>query len=136
MGSVPMINGELSRVFERIADLMEIDGADGFRVNAYRKAARTIKDCAEDLATMAAANRLESLPGIGKKTAERIKQYLATGQVDVLTKLQAKLPEGLPALLEIQGLGPKKVAVLHNEFLVLDVHQRFVAELLVHTGEL
>ena len=115
MGSVPMINGELSRVFERIADLMEIDGADGFRVNAYRKAARTIKDCAEDLATMAAANRLESLPGIGKKTAERIKQYLATGQVDVLTKLQAKLPEGLPALLEIQGLGPKKVAVLHNE---------------------
>ena len=110
-----MINEKLSSVFERIADLLEIDGADGFRVNSYRRAARTIGDCTEDVGDLAAEGKLTSLPGIGKGTAQRIEQFLADGTIDVLTELESKLPEGLPALLEIQGLGPKKVAAMHSE---------------------
>lgn len=110
-----MINNELARVFERIADLLEIDGADGFRINSYRRAGRTIKDMAEDIAVLAQQNRLTELPGIGKGTAERIRQYLETGTIDVLTELEAKVPAGLPALLEIPGMGPKKVALVHAE---------------------
>ena len=110
-----MINDELARVFERIADLLELDGADRFRINSYRKAGRTLEDCTEDVANLAAEGRLTELPGIGKGTAGRIEQYLATGKIDVLSELEAKLPPGLPGLLEIQGLGPKKVAAMHAE---------------------
>jgi DNA polymerase (family 10) len=110
-----MINAELARLFERIADLMEIDGADGFRINSYRRASRTIRDTPEDLADLAAEGRLTELPGIGKGTARRIDQYVESGRIDVLDQLEAKLPEGLPELLEIPGMGPKKVALAHRE---------------------
>jgi DNA polymerase (family 10) len=110
-----MINEEVAGVLERIADLMEIEGADGFRVNSYRRAARAVGDAADDLAALAEAGKLTSLPGVGKSTAARIQQYLEEGTIDVLEELQAKLPPELPTLLEIPGLGPKKVAVLHAE---------------------
>lgn len=110
-----MVNEELSRAFERIADLLEIDGADGFRINSYRRAARTLGDIAEDVTVLAAEGRLTDLPGIGKGTAERIQQYIDTHHIDVLDDLERKLPRGLPALLEIPGMGPKKVALVHQK---------------------
>ncbi len=110
-----MINSKLVRAFDRIADLLEIDGEKAFRINSYRRAARTLKDLTEDVAVVAAENRLTELPGIGKGTAQRIEQYIDTGHTDVLDELQAKLPEGLPALLEIQGMGPKKVALVYDK---------------------
>jgi DNA polymerase (family 10) len=116
-----MVNAELVRAFERIADLMEIDGADTFRINSYRRAARTIKDLSEDIAVVAAEERLTDLPGIGKGTADRIRQFLETGRIDVLGELEAKFPPGLPRLLEIPGLGPKKVALTYSKLGVKDV---------------
>jgi len=110
-----MLNGEIAGVLERIADMMEIDGADGFRINAYRRAARSIKDCVEDVTALAEEKRLTELPGVGKGTAERIVSYIQTGHIDVLDQLMKKLPEGLPHLLEIPGMGPKKVAQVHRE---------------------
>jgi DNA polymerase (family 10) len=86
-----------------------------FRINSYRRAARTIKDTTEDLQTLAAEGRLTDLPGIGKGTAQRIGQYIDTGRVDVLDQLEKKIPKGLPALLEIPGMGPKKVALAHDK---------------------
>lgn len=116
-----MINAELSRVFDRIADLLEIDGADGFRVNSYRRAARTLKDAAQDVAELAREGKLTDLPGVGKGTAERIEQYLTSGRIDLLDELEGKFPKGLPSLLEIPGLGPKKVALVYNELKVKSV---------------
>jgi DNA polymerase (family 10) len=113
-------NTDLVRAFERIADLLEIDGADGFRINSYRRAARTLKDAGEDAAALAAAGRLQELPGVGKGTAQRIQQFLDTGHIDVLDELEAKFPPGLPALLDIPGMGPKKVALVHAELGVKD----------------
>ena len=55
------------------------------------------------------------MPGVGKGTAQRIRQYIDTGHIDVLDELEKKLPEGLPALLEIPGMGPKKVALAHTK---------------------
>jgi len=109
-----MLNSEIAGVLERIADMMEIDGADGFRINAYRRAARSVKDCVEDVTTLAQEKRLTELPGVGKGTAERIASYIRTGHIDVLDQLTEKLPEGLPHLLEIPGMGPKKVAQVHR----------------------
>ncbi|MFQ5491052.1 MAG: DNA polymerase/3'-5' exonuclease PolX [Phycisphaerae bacterium] len=113
-----MINGELSRAFELIGDLLEITGADRFRINSYRRAARVVKECPEDLSLVAAEGRLGTLAGVGKSTAAKIEQFIETGTIDLLDELSAELPEGLPALLEVPGLGPKKVAALHHELQV------------------
>ncbi len=110
-----MINGEIASAFNRIADLMEISGESGFRVNSYRRAARTIKAHAEDLAVVAAEGRLTTLDGVGKSSAERIVEFVETGTIGALAALQETLPAALPDLLRIQGLGPKKIAVLHSE---------------------
>ncbi len=110
-----MKNPEVAAVLERIADLLEIDGADRFRVNSYRKAARNVDDCAEDVAVLAAEGRLGEIDGVGKGTADRIKSYLDSGTIDVLAELEAKMPPGLPALLGIPGIGPKKVSLAWKE---------------------
>lgn len=128
-----MINAELARVFERIADLLEIDGEDAFRINSYRRAARTLKDTSEDIAKLAAEGRLTNLPGVGKGTAQRIQQYIGTGHIDVLDRLDKKLPKGLPALLEIPGMGPKKVALAHEK---LDVKGLADLKKVIKSGEL
>ncbi|UCE58462.1 MAG: DNA polymerase/3'-5' exonuclease PolX [Phycisphaerales bacterium] len=116
-----MISAELARAFERIADLLEIDGADRFRINSYRRASRTLDDTSEDLAELAAQGSLTSLPGIGKGTAQRIQQYIDTGHIDVLDELEARLPDGLPGLLQIPGLGPKKVALVYEKLNVTGI---------------
>lgn len=128
-----MINAELVRALERIADLMEIDGADTFRINSYRRAARTIKDLSQDIAVVAAEGRLTDLPGIGKGTADRIRQFLETGRIDVLDELEAKFPSGLPRLLEIHGMGPKKVALTYSKLGVKDLSD---LKRVIESGEL
>ncbi len=124
-----MINAELVRAFEQIADLLEIDGADTFRISSYRRAARTLEDLSEDVATVAAEQRLTELSGIGKGTAERIQQFLTTGRIPLLDELEAKFPPGLPKLLEIPGMGPKKVGLVYRELKVghLDDLKKVVA---------
>ena len=124
-----MLNPKIANALSRTADLLEIDGADGFRINSYRRAGRTIKEATEDVAKLAAENRLTELPGIGKGTAGRIQQIIETGSMDVLDELEAKLPQGLPALLEIPGMGPKKVALAFHQLNVagLDDLKRVIA---------
>jgi DNA polymerase (family 10) len=128
-----MINAELARMFERTADLLEIDGEDVFRINSYRRAARTLKDTPEDIAELAAEGRLTDLPGVGKGTAQRIRQYIDTGHIDVLDRLEKKLPKGLPGLLEIPGMGPKKVALAHEK---LDVRGLADLKKVIKSGKL
>ncbi len=128
-----MINAELARIFVRIADLMEIDGADAFRINTYRRAARTIKNTTEDVEVMASEGRLTALPGIGKGTAQRIEQFIDAGHIDLLDELQKKIPKGLPALLEIPGMGPKKVSLVYHE---LGVKSLSDLKRMIETGEL
>ncbi len=124
-----MINAELVRAFERIADLMEITGGDRFRINSYRRVARTLDSLTEDVADLAARGELTTLQGVGKGTAARIEQFLKTGAIDVLTELESQLPSGLPDLLSIPGMGPKKVAAVYRELNVgtLDDLKRVIA---------
>lgn len=110
-----MINPEIAAIFDEIADLLELTGGDPFRVNSYRKAARSIEDLAEDVADVANRGELKKIPGVGKGTAERIMQYLKTGKINVHQELLESIPRGLPELLTVPGLGPKKVQALHRE---------------------
>jgi len=103
-------NRELARIFGEIADMLEILGKDPYRINAYRKAARVLRDLAEDVAELDKRGRLQAISGIGKSTAEKIREYLATGKVARHAELSEQVPATLLRLLQVPGMGPKKVA--------------------------
>jgi DNA polymerase (family 10) len=106
-----MKSKELSNLFSEMADLLEILGEESFRVNSYRRAARTLKDLTQDVDALKAEGKLGDLPGIGKGMLGKIEEYLSRGKVEAHDELLARVPSGLPALLSIPGLGPKKVAL-------------------------
>jgi DNA polymerase (family 10) len=116
-----MKNRELADLFDELADLLEIQGEQVFRVNSYRRAARVVKDLSEDIETVAAKGELGDLPGIGKGMAEKINEYLKDGKISLHTEMLASMPAGLPGLLKIPGMGPKKVALVWKELGVEDV---------------
>jgi len=104
-----MKNKELAGIFYRIADALEIKGETSFRVNAYQNAARVLENLAEDVADLAASNKLRDVPGIGTGTAEKIEEYLRTGRMKRYDEVLADIPAGLIDLLDIQNLGGKTV---------------------------
>ena len=110
-----MTNADVARVFNDVADLLEIKGADAFRINSYRRVARTIGDLTSDLADLAARGELGTLPGVGKSSAAKIQELLDTGRLRQLDELLAEIPASILDLLRIPGMGPKKVAVLWRE---------------------
>ena len=116
-----MANESLESVFDEIADLLEIKGEDAFRVNSYRRVARTIKNLTEDISEIASRGEVAKLQGVGKATAEKISQYLTEGKIALLDELRSSVPKGLPELLKIPGMGPKKIALVWKELKVESV---------------
>ncbi|REJ72021.1 MAG: DNA polymerase/3'-5' exonuclease PolX [Planctomycetota bacterium] len=112
-----MQNSEVARYFEDLADLLEIDGANPFRIRAYRNAARTIEDLPASVESLAAEGReaLMELPGIGEDLAKKIIVIVETGRLPQLDELQEKIPSGVVEMLRIPGLGPKKAAAVFRE---------------------
>lgn len=106
-------NADVAAIFEEMADLLEIEGANPFRVRAYRFAARTIRDLPGEVAEMVARGEdLTSLPGIGDDLAGKILEIIRTGTVAALEAQRSKTPATLTELLRIPGLGPKRVQAL------------------------
>lgn len=120
-----MHNTDVARVFDELADLLEIQGANPFRVRAYRNAARMIGDLAEPLAEIAADpdRSLQDLPGIGKDLAEKIETILHTGRLPQLEELRRQIPPGVLEMLRLPGLGPKKAAALFHELSITSLDQ-------------
>ena len=117
---MPVHNADIARVFEEIADLLEIQEANPFRVRAYRNAARTVGDLRLDVAaTIKAGKALPKLPGIGEDLANKIREIVETGTCGLLERLKKELPSAITELLRIPGLGPKRVKTLYHD---LDVH--------------
>ena len=112
-------NADVAAVFEEMADLLEIEGANPFRVRAYRFAARTLRDLPAEVGEMVAKGEdLTSLPGIGDDLAGKIKEILATGTAAALEAQRKRVPATLTELLRIPGLGPKRVKRLAHELKV------------------
>ncbi|MFP3937685.1 MAG: DNA polymerase/3'-5' exonuclease PolX [Phycisphaerae bacterium] len=110
-----MSNRELADIFDEIAELMELFGENRYRINSYQNAARAIRDLSEDVAEIAQRGELEDIPGVGKSTAEKIRQYVETGKVQRYEELRSQAPEGLPDLMKVPGLGPRTVVKLWKE---------------------
>jgi len=121
---MPVHNADIARVFEEIADLLEIDNANPFRVRAYRNAARQVEGMGVPVADMVTKGEdLTELPGIGDDLAAKIKEMVETGKCQSLEKLRKKTPPTVTELLKIPGLGPKRVRALYHELDVQTLEQ-------------
>ncbi len=111
-----MQNSRIADIFDEMADILEIQEANAFRIRSYRNAARTIRGQSDSLADrVAAGDDLTALPNIGKSTAEKIAELVETGKLKQHEELRAEIPAGLVDLLDVPGLGAKKVKLLHDE---------------------
>lgn len=112
-----MTNSQLAAAFTLIGDILDFQGANPFRVRAYRNAARTIGDYPEPLAPLAADGpaRLRQIAGIGEDLAAKIQTLVNTGSLPMLEELKSQVPESVLALVRIPGVGPKKAAVLAKQ---------------------
>lgn len=115
-----MKNLDISDLFNKIADLLEIKDENPFRVRAYRRAAFAIGSLGKDVSSLS-ADELLSIPGIGKDLAGKIGEYLKTGRMEAYDTLAKEMPANLVDLLMIPGLGPKTVSLLYKELGVRDV---------------
>lgn len=108
-------NAQVAAAFEEIADLLEVQGGNAFRVRAYRNAARLIAGLGRSMADMVHAGEdLDALRGIGRDLAGKIAEIVATGTCDQLETLRHATPPGLCELLQLPGLGPRRVQHLRE----------------------
>src|SRR6476469_2976619 len=109
-----MRNTEIAAHFDELGDLYELAGPVGYRVVAYRNAAKAIREAPVSVEELARQGKATSLAGVGKTIAEKIDALLETGQIPSAVKLKAKYPPGLVEITRIPGLGPKKARKLFD----------------------
>ena len=114
MASLPG-NAEVADHFDLLADLLELEGAESFRVLAYRRAATRMRETSASVAQLALAGRAKELQGIGKTIEEKIVQIVETGDIDALAKRRALVPPDVIAFMHLPGLGPKTAARIWRE---------------------
>ena len=121
---MPVHNIDIAHIFDEIADFLEIEGNNPFRIRAYRNAARTVKGLGSELKDMVAAGEdLTELPGIGKELAAKIHEMLETGTVKALIKLQQHIPQSVTEILKLPNLGPKRVRILYHDLKIENLQQ-------------
>ncbi len=108
-------NAELAEQFDLLADMLELDGADAFRLAAYRRASSRIRESAVPVAQLAIDGKATRLSGIGGTIEAKIVEYTETGDLAALAKLRDKLPSGLVDVMHVPGLGPKTARKLWGE---------------------
>ena len=109
-----MANAVLSELFGQMADVMEILGEDGFRINSYRRVSRIIADSPVDIEGLFESGGLAKVAGIGKSSLAKIEEFLKTGRITVHQELLARIPPDLLDLLRIPGMGPKGVKAVYD----------------------
>jgi DNA polymerase (family 10) len=108
-------NADIAAAFDEMADLLDIQGGNAFRIRAYRRAVETIRGLSRELGEMNGSEEFEALPGIGADLAEKIAELLHTGQFAALATLRRQIPAGVRELLALPGLGPVRVRHLMKE---------------------
>jgi DNA polymerase (family 10) len=115
-----MKNQGIARIFNDIADLLEIKGENPFRIRAYRRAAQNLEALTKDVAETT-KDELLKIPGIGQDLAGKIEEYAKTGRLQFYEDLKKEVPEGLSVFLSIPSLGPKTAKLLFEKLKVKDI---------------
>ena len=111
-----MKNEDLARVFGEIADFLELQDENAYRVIAYRNAERELRSTGYDLpALLAAGEPLPKMPGIGAELSAKIREIYDTGTSKTLEKLRKDYPPGILDLLRLPGVGPKRVRLFYGK---------------------
>ena len=119
-----MKNSEIARVFQDMADLLELKEDNIFKIRAYRRAAQVIEHLPKEMAIMLEQGEdFQEIPGVGKAIAEKSSELIRTGKLKVYEDLKAEFPEGITRLLEIPGIGPKTAHRLSNELKIASAEQ-------------
>src|SRR5690625_4381112 len=121
---------DVIRLLEKIAIYLELKGENPFRINAYRRAAQSLE---RDIRSLNEIDDFTTVNGIGKATNELILQYIEDGSSDMLTNLENEIPQGLIPLLQLPGMGGKRLALLYKELNIIDAHSLKEA---CHSGRL
>jgi DNA polymerase (family X) len=118
-----MRNLEISFIFNQIADLLEIQGANPFRIRAYRRAATNIEGLADNIETLALDGTLRNVPGIGEDLAGKIEEYVRTGSIQWHEQLKQEVPLGLAKMVEIPSIGPKTAKQIYDAFKIQTIDE-------------
>src|SRR5436853_2435764 len=114
---------QVAEILVNIATLLELKGENPFKSRAYLNAARALEAMSEHLDTVIAEERLDEVEGIGESTRKKICELVMTGKLAYYEELKAATPPGLVLMLEIPGIGPKKIKALHDELGIETVEQ-------------
>ena len=123
MSSEQLTNGAIADRFDLMADLLELEGAVVYRVLAYRRAAKSLRETAESVARLSGEGRLTSLPGVGETVAAKVAELLGSGEISALDKLVKRNPPGATIVMRIPGIGPKTARRIFSELGIETVAQ-------------
>ena len=116
-----MTNYEIARRFEAIADILEIQGENVFKVRAYRVAAETINDLEDDLAIIHERGKLRELPGFGEAIASKTADFLASGTTAIWERIKDSVPAGVVKMASVPGVGPRTAKALWDALAVTSI---------------
>src|SRR5256885_4620784 len=121
--SATLTNDAIAERFELMADLLEVEGAVAYRVLAYRRAAKTLRDTPESVVRLSQQGRLTELSGVGDTISDKVAELIATGHIAALEKLVASTPPGVVPLMRVPGVGPKTARRVFAELGVSSVDE-------------
>ncbi len=111
-------NKEISKILEKIADILEFLGDNPYRISAYRRSAEVLSNLSEDVDDLLRTGKIHHIPGIGESTLEKIVEYIKTGKISKYEELKKQVPEDLLELLDVPGIGPKTLRLVYDRLKV------------------
>ena len=114
-------NTQIAGIFNNIGNMLEILGENPFKIRAYKNASKTVRVLDEDINEIAQKDQLTDIKGIGKELAKKIREYAETGKIEYYEELKLRVPEELLKIKNIQGIGPKLLQTLFNDFNVRNI---------------
>src|SRR3989338_4329213 len=113
-----MQNQDIAQIFHEIADILEMQGENPFRIRSYRNAALTIENLSEDLSSIYKKGALKEIPGVGESISEKIEELIKTGKCKFHQKLFKKIPHGVLDIMRVPGMGPKHAMLVYEKLSV------------------
>src|SRR5712671_3437304 len=118
-----MDKDRVAEILNEIGTLLELKGENPFKTRAYANAARALESLAEPLDKLVTEDRLAEVKGIGEGIQKKITELVTTGKLAYYDELKASVPAGLVEMLQIPGLGPKKVKAINDQLGIETIEQ-------------